>query len=167
MRRHRGIKVLGVLLVLFISYKTIFPLLALNAAGNQGKTVQDGDAAAGSEGGETLVGWIVDKLASGEVELSDETSIRQAIAEGERELDITLAQKDKDAVVGFMRTLDNIETGAEDFMEQAKEMYQKYSAEFVEETNDAINEAVESAAKSAGESFADSLKNAVTDFLER
>lgn len=55
---------------------------------------------------------------------------------------------------------------AEAFLDEAKEKYQQYSTEFVEEANDAINEAVESAVESASESFFDSMKKAVSDFFE-
>lgn len=109
------------------------------------------------EGEETIVGWMIDRIAAGEVELSDEDSIRRAINEGEQEFGISLTEENKSRVVKFMRTLDTIETGAGDFIEQAKQMYQKYSTEFVEETNDAINGALRNAVKEAVQSFFQSL----------
>lgn len=55
---------------------------------------------------------------------------------------------------------------AEEFLDEAKQKYQQYSTEFVEEANDAINEAVESAVESASESFFDSMKKAAADFFQ-
>lgn len=163
MRRHRWIKVLGVILLMCIAYRMICPVLASGPGTAPGSNVKGANE---KNGDESIVGWMIGKVASGEVELSDEDSIRHAISEGERELEINLADVDKNRIVGFMRTLDSIEVGAEGFIDQAKEMYQKYSAEFVEEANDAINEAVGSAVEGAAEGFVESIKQSATDFFE-
>lgn len=109
------------------------------------------------KGEETIVGWMIDRIAAGEVVMSDEDSIMRAISEGEEKFDISLTEENKAGVVMFIKKLDAIETGAGDFVEQAKQMYQKYGAEFVEEANDAINGAVKNAAKDAVQSFFQSL----------
>lgn len=117
------------------------------------------------KGEETIVGWMIDRIAAGEVELSDEGSIRQALDEAERELNISLTEDNKDKVTGFLQTLGNIGVETEDFIEQAKEKYQKYSAGFVEEANEAINDAVESAVTSAAQNFIESIRQTVGDFF--
>lgn len=126
-----------------------------------------GTAAAASEdkGTESIVGWMIERIADGEVDLADEDSIREAIEEGEQELSITLTDEEKERIVGFVTTLDAIEVEAGGFMDQAKTLYQKYSTELVEQTNDAINEAVESAVEGAVSNFFESLKQAVADFF--
>ncbi|MDE6386993.1 MAG: DUF1002 domain-containing protein [Lachnospiraceae bacterium] len=118
------------------------------------------------KGEETIVGCLIDMIAAGEVELSDENSVRQAISESENKLGITLTEENKKRIVGFMQTLDSIEVEAEDFMEQAKEMYQKYSTELVEEANTAINKAVGSVVESAAKNFFESIKQSVQNFIK-
>ena len=120
---------------------------------------------AGDKGEETIVGWMIDMIVSGEIDLSDEDGIRSAIGEGEAELGITLTQQDRDRIVAFMKTLDSIETGAEGFMDQAWQMYHKYSEEIVEEANETINKAVESAVESAAENFFESIRQSIQDFF--
>ena len=148
MRSRRSFKGLGILFLLCISCTAVMSVLAFDNKGEgRGK----------DKGEETVVGWMIERMAAGEIELSDEDSIREAINEGEEKFGISLSEENKVRVVGFMQTLDTIESGAGDFMEQAKQMYQKYSTEFVEEANDAINGAVKNAAKDAVQSFFQSL----------
>lgn len=109
------------------------------------------------KGEETIVGWMIDRIAAGEVDLSDEDSIRRAVSEGEEEFHISLTEGNRDKVVEFMKTLDGIETGTGDFIEQAKQMYQRYAAEFVGEANDAINGAFKNALREAVRSFFENI----------
>lgn len=120
---------------------------------------------AGDKGEETIVGWMIDMIVSGEVDLSDEEEIRSAVSEGEAKFGITLAQQDRDRITGFMKTLDSIETGAEGFMDQAWQMYQKYSGEIVEEANETINKAVEGAVESAAQNFFESITQSIQNFF--
>ena len=75
-------------------------------------------------------------------------------------------EEEENRIVDFVKSLDAIEVGAEDFMDQAKDLYQKYSTKLVNQANDAINEAVESAVEEAVNSFFQSLKQTVTDFFK-
>lgn len=157
MRRHRRIGRLGVMLCLCIACVAVMTILV---SGSRSR------GTAGDKGEETIVGRMIDKIASGEVELSDEDSIRHAIVEGETELGISLTEENRERIVAFMKTLDSIEVGAEGFIDQAKQMYQKYSTEFVEEANETINKAVAGAVESAAENFIDSIKQSVQDFFK-
>lgn len=116
------------------------------------------------KGSDSIVGYMIEKIADGEIEISDEDSIREEIKAGERELGVALTEEEKDRIVDFVKSLDAIEVGAEDFMDQAKDLYQKYSTKLVNQANEAINEALESAVKDAVSSFFQSLKQTVTDF---
>lgn len=120
---------------------------------------------AGDKGEQTIVGWMIDMIVSGEVDLSDEEEIRSAVSEGEAKFGITLTQQDRDRITGFMKTLDSIETGAEGFMDQAWQMYQKYSGEIVEEANETINKAVEGAVESAAQNFFESITQSIQNFF--
>ena len=149
MLRLRAVRRLGMLLFLCVSCAIVMKVLAFDVRGED---------AGGDKGEETIVGWMIDQIATGEVELSDEDSIRQAIGEGEEKFGISLSEENKVRVVGFMQKLDTIEAGADDFMEQAKQMYESYSTEFVEQANDTINGAFKNALKDGTRSFLDSLK---------
>lgn len=144
MRRLRSIRRLGVLFLLCVSCVVVMSVLTL-AHRDQGTEDDKGE--------ETIVGWMIERIAAGEVELSDEESIRQAIDEGEERFSITLTEENKDRVVNFMLKLDTIEEEAGDYMEQAQELYRKYSTEFVEEANDTVNGKLRNALKDAVHSF--------------
>ena len=148
MIRRRSIRRLGMLLFLCVSCVIVMKVLAFDS--------RDGNTG-GDQGEETIVGWMIDQIAAGEIELSDEDSIRQAISEGEDKFGITLSEENKVRVIGFMQKLDTIETGADDFIEQAKEMYERYGVEFVEQANDTINGAFKNALKDGTRSFFDSM----------
>ncbi len=156
MRRHGWIRRLGTLLLLCIVCTAVMTVLAFGSRSR---------GTAGDEGEETIIGWMIDMVVSGEVDLSDEEEIRSAISEGEAQCGITLTQQNRDRITGFMTTLDSIETGAEGFMDQAWQMYRKYSGEIVEEANETINKAVEGAVESAAQNFFESITQSIQDFF--
>lgn len=114
---------------------------------------------------QTIVGWLIDRIADGEVELSDENSVRQALEEAEAEFEVSLTEADEEKIIGFLQTLGSVGVEAEGFIEQAKLKYRQYSTELVEEANESINEAVEGAVTDAAESFFDSIGKTVSDFF--
>lgn len=117
-----------------------------------------GDGGAGTDRGEeTIVGWVIEGVSDGTIDLSDEDSIRRAVAEGEERFGISLTEENEDRIVGFAQTLDTVEAGADDFIGQAEQMYEKYCAEFVEQANDKINGAFRDAAEGAAHGFVDGL----------
>ncbi len=156
MRRHGWIRRLGTLLLLCIVCTAVMTFLTFGSRSR---------GTAGDEGEETIIGWMIDMVVSGEVDLSDEEEIRGAISEGEAEFGVTLTQQDRDRITGFMTTLDSIGTGAEGFMDQAWEMYRKYSSEIVEEADETINKAVEGAVESAARNFFENITQSIQDFF--
>lgn len=156
MRRHGGIRRLGTMLLLCIACVAVMTILVFGSRSR---------GTAGDKGEETIVGYMIDMVVSGEVDLSDEEDIRRAISEGEAEFGVTLTQQNRDRITGFVMKLDAVETGAADFMDQAKQMYQKYSEEIVEEANETINEAVEGAVENAVQNFFESISQSVQDFF--
>ena len=157
MKRHKWRRRLGVLCLLILLCMAVLTVLASE---NGDKDLKE------TNGEETIVGWIIDKVTCGEVDLSDEDSIRQAIVEGEAEFGLSLSNENKDRIVSFMCTLDAVEVGAEDYIQQAGQMYQKYSTELVEGANSAINEAVEGAVQSAVENLLQDIRRSAADFFK-
>ena len=157
MRRHGWIRRLGTMFLLCIACVAAMTILVFGSRSR---------GTAGNKGEETIVGRMIDMVVSGEVDLSDEDDIRRAISDGEAELGITLTQQNRDRIITFMMTLDSIEVGAADFIDQAKQMYQKYSEDIVEEANETINEAVEGAVESAVQNFFESISQSVQDFFQ-
>ena len=158
MRKHKWLRRIVVLALLFV-----IGMIFLSPERRQGIARFTG--AAKEE--EAVVGWMIERIAAGEVELADESSIRQTLAAGERELGVTLTDENRERAVGFLQTLGNIGVETEDFIEEAKQKYQQYSTEFVEGANEAINEAVESAVSSAAQSFFDSIRQTIEDFFKK
>lgn len=156
MRRHGWIRRLGTMLLLCIACVAAMTILVFGSRSR---------GTAGNKGEETIVGRMIDMVVSGEVDLSDEDDIRRAISEGEAELGITLTEQNRDRIITFMTTLDSIEVGAADFIDQAKQMYQKYSEDIVEEANETINEAVEGAVENAVQNFFESISQSVQEFF--
>ncbi len=138
----------GMLLFLCVAGVVVMKVLAFDGRSKSADT---------GKGEETIVGWMIRRIADGEIELSDEESIRRALAEGEEKFDIALTAEDEDRIVGFTQTLDTVEAGADDLIGQAGEMYEKYCAEFVEQANDTINGALQNAAEDAAQSFFQSI----------
>lgn len=157
MRRHGWIRRLGTMLFLCIVCVAVMTVWAFGCRSR---------GTAGDKGEETIVGWMIDMIVSGEVDLSDEEAVRSAISEGEAELEITLTQQDRDRITTFVKTLDSIETGAEGFMDQAWQRYHKYSEEIAREANETINKAVEGAVESAAESFLENISQSVRNFFQ-
>lgn len=148
MKRLRSVRRLGMLIFLCVSCVVIMKVLAFD---------NRDESFAKDKGEETIVGRMIDRIAVGEIDLSDEDSIRRAISEGEEEFGISLSEEHQVRIVEFMQTLDTIESDAGDYIEQAKQMYQKYSAEFIEEANDTIGGAIKSAAEGAVRNFIQSI----------
>lgn len=154
MRIFRSIRRLGILLLLCVSCAAVMTVLAFH----------NRDEGAGKDKGEeTIVGRMIERIADGEVDLSDEDSIRRAVSEGEAEFGISLTEENRERVVGFLQKLDVAQAEAGDFIEQAQQMYRKYSTEFVEEANDTINGAVENALQSAVRNFFQTLIQSIRE----
>lgn len=156
MRRHGWIRRLGTMFLLCIACVAAMTILVFGSRSR---------GTAGNKGEETIVGRMIDMVVSGEVDLSDEDDIRRAISEGEAELGVTLTEQNRDRIITFMTTLDSIEVGASDFIDQAKQMYQKYSEDIVEEANETINEAVEGAVENVVQNFFESISQSVQEFF--
>lgn len=121
---------------------------------------------AGSDDVEALIAWLKNKVASKELDIGDEESVRETIAEGESIFGISLTEEDKQRIIDLLGKLDTLGLNADYLMEQAQSLYEKYGLSIVENANEAINEAVGGAIKSAVEDFIQSISDAVSGFFK-
>lgn len=149
-RRGRGIRTLCAIVLLAL----ILPCLYVSAA-----ETAEGEA-------ESVLQWMTEKAADEELDIGDEESIEQAIAEGEEKFGVTLTDDEKEKIITVLQKIDSIGLSAEEMLDQAKELYHKYGTELVLEANEAIDEAVEGAVESVKKSFVTSIKEAVQGFFK-
>lgn len=131
----------------------------LDAQGTGDSDVQAADA-------ESVMKWLVEKAADDELDIGDEDSIRQAIADGEQEFHTQFTDEEKERIVAALQKVDSFEVSAEEMLAQAQELYRKYGTEVVTEANEVINEAVGEAVEDAAKSFWKSVKEAVESFFK-
>lgn len=135
----------------------------LIATGELAESIQ---GASGSDEAEALIAWLKGKVASGELDIGSEESIRAAIAEGEKAFGITLTEEDKQRIIALLKKLDSLGLNADYLLEQAQALYEKYGLSIVENANEAINEAVENALTSAVKGFFENLTTSISDFFK-
>ena len=121
---------------------------------------------AGADEVEALIAWLKNKIASNELDIGDEQSVRETIAEGEKTFGISLTEAEKDRIIELLKKLDSLGLNADYLIEQAQSLYEKYGLTIVENANEAINEAVENAVVSAVKGFFRNLTDAVSDFFK-
>ncbi|MCM1253912.1 MAG: DUF1002 domain-containing protein [Clostridium sp.] len=120
----------------------------------------------GSDEIEALIAWLKNKIASKELDIGDEQSVREAIAEGEKTFGVSLTEDEKNKILDLLKKLDSLGLNADYLIEQAQSLYEKYGLEIVESANKAINEAVENAVASAVKGFFQDLADAVSGFFK-
>lgn len=139
---------------------------ALDELITTGELAQSIQGEVGSDEAEALIAWLKGKVASGELDIGNEESVRAAIAEGEQNFGITLSEEDKQKIIGLLQKLDSLGLNAEYLIEQAQNLYEKYGLEIVENANEAINEAVGNAITGAVKGFFENLAASVSEFFK-
>ncbi len=139
---------------------------ALDELITTGELAENIQGEAGSDEAEALIAWLKNKVASKELDIGDEESVRETIAEGERIFGISLTEEEKQRIIDLLGKLDTLGLNADYLIEQAQGLYEKYGLGIVENANEAINEAVGGAIKSAVEDFIQSLSDAVSGFFK-
>lgn len=115
---------------------------------------------------EALIEWLKNKIASGELDTGNESSVRKIIEEGEKNFGISLTEKEKQQIMDLLKKLDSLGLNADYLIGQAQKLYEKYGLDVVENANEAINEAVGNAITNAVKNFLQSLKESVSDFFK-
>lgn len=131
-----------------------------------GELAQSLEGEADSEEVEALIAWLKAKIADGELDIGDETSVRDAIEEGEKTFSIKLSEEDIERIISLLKKLDALGLDADYLIDQAGQLYEKYGLGLVENASDAINEAVGGAISHAISSFWQDLKASVSNFFK-
>lgn len=131
-----------------------------------GELAENLQGEASSEEIEALIAWLKAKIAEGELDIGDEQSVEDTIAEGEETFSITLSEEDKARIIALLKKLDELGLDANYLIEQAGSLYEKYGLGIVENANEAINEAVESAFMAAVKNIWQDIKTSVTNFFK-
>lgn len=108
--------------------------------------------------------FVKEKIADGSLET--EEGLSEAIEEGESRFGITVDKETARQVVETMEKLEDMGFSVEELLEKAKDLYEKYGAEFVEHANEAITEAVEDAAEDAISNFFSNLWEGAKNFFQ-
>jgi uncharacterized protein YpuA (DUF1002 family) len=114
---------------------------------------------------EALMAWLKSMIATGKLDTSDETSIRNTIAEGEKQFNVKLTDAEKDQIVSLLKKLSSLGLNGSYLIDQAENLYSKYGSDVVNQAQDVIDEAVKNAVTQAAGSFFSSLKDSVTGFF--
>ena len=139
---------------------------ALDELITTGELAESIQGEAGADEVEALIAWLKNKIASKELDIGDEQSVRETIAEGEKTFGITLSETEKSRIIELLKKLDSLGLNADYLIEQAQSLYEKYGLSIVENANEVINEAVENAVVSAVKGFIRNLTDAVSDFFK-
>jgi len=120
------------------------------------------------EQADRIVGFIIEKISSGG--LSDEEAVREAIAEGEEKFQVTLTEEDKENIVRIVNTVNSWDFDAEELAEKAKDLYDEYGADLLQNPEQALKKAAEEGVKGffkgVGNFCADLGKGVVNFFKE-
>lgn len=97
------------------------------------------------EQADQIVGFIIEKISSGS--LTDEAAAREAIAEGEEKFQVTLTEEDKENIIKIVNTVNSWDFDAEELAAKAKDLYDKYGTDLLQNPEQAMKEAAEDSVK--------------------
>lgn len=118
-----------------------------------------------SEDVEAFIAWLKSMIATGHLDTSSEKSIRDTIAEGEKQFNVKLDDSEKTQIVDLLKKLDALGINGTYLIDQAENLYKKYGSDIVAQAGDAINEAVGNAVGQATKGFFTSIKDSFTGFF--
>lgn len=139
---------------------------ALNELITTGELAESIQGDISSEDIEAFIEWLKGKIATGELDTSDEDSVGEIIEEGEKNFGVSLSDQEKEEIIKLLKKLDSLGLNAEYLIDQAQKLYDKYGIGLVENANDAINEAVGDALTKAVKNFFNNIKTSVGNFFK-
>lgn len=119
------------------------------------------------EQADQILSYIIEQISSGA--LSSEEAVRAAIAEGEEKFQVTLTEADKESIVEIVNTINSWNFDTEELAEKARELYDEYGVELLEQPGEALKNAAKAEAdgffQGIGNFFV-SVGNSVADFFK-
>ena len=116
---------------------------------------------------QALLKWLKEKIDKGELDVSDETSVRAAIEAGEEEFGVSFTEKEKDKIVSALSKLNAIGLSGEKLLEEAEKLFEKYGSGILDQTEETLRETVEDANEAINETAKEVTKEAAKGFLQR
>lgn len=116
---------------------------------------------------EALMEWLKVKLASGELDTSNEESVRATIEAGEKEFGVVLSDSEKQQIISILKKLDSIGLNGEYLFGEAQKLMSKYGSGILEHTGEAIQEVIGDANEAINEAAREAAHGAVKDFFHR
>ncbi len=138
----------------------------LITTGELAQSLQSANGEVSTQEAEALIAWLKGKIANGELDISNEESVKNTIAEGEKTFGVSLTEEEKEKIISLLQKMGSLGLNADDLINQAQQLYEKYGLGIVENANEAINEAVESAVAAAVKNFVEGVKTSVSEFFK-
>lgn len=117
-----------------------------------------------TETAEEIFDFVKEKISDGS--LKTEEGLKKAIEDGEEKFGVNIDEATARKVVDTMEKLESMGFSTEELVEKAKELYEKYGAEFIDHANEAFAEAVEEAVKEATTGFFENLWEGAKNFFQ-
>lgn len=111
-----------------------------------------------SEDVEALIAWLKNMIATGQLDTSDENSIRDTIDKGEKEFGVTLNKEEEKKIINLLKKMDKMGLNGSYLISQAENLYEKYGMDVVNQASEVLGEAIDNAVEQASKSFFDSIK---------
>ena len=110
-----------------------------------------------------IFNFINEKIEEGKWE--SENGIKEAIAEGEKEFDVTLTNEQKDMILSAVSKIKKLGIAPEYIVEQAEKIYEKYGADLKDEISENSQQIVEEAQNKIKEEIDKSVKDYFSDMV--
>ena len=115
------------------------------------------------EDAKKIINFINEKIEEGKWE--SEEGIREAIAEGEKEFNVTLTKEQKNMILSLISKIKKLGIAPEYIMEQAVKIYEKYGADLKEEISENSQQIVEETQNKIKEEIDKSIKDYFADMV--
>lgn len=109
------------------------------------------------EQADRIICFIIEKISSGA--LDSEEAVRGAISEGEEKFQITLTEEEKSNIVHIVNTVNSWEFDADELAKKAKDLYEEYGTELLENPEQVVKSAAKDGVKGFFEGVGDFFVN--------
>lgn len=110
-----------------------------------------------------ILNFISEKIGEGKWKSND--GIKEIIAEGEKEFDVTLTKEQKDKIISVINKVKKLGISPEYLLEQVEELYEKYGEKLTEEIEQEKDKIVEETQSKIKEEVNKSVSNYFSDMV--